>query len=274
MTSNASTRVLAVPALAYMLLAFAAPLAWICASSFWVGGRPSIANYATYLGDGFYRGVIGKSVLIALITTTVTLLIGYPAAVAMARCRAWVQTLFLAIVFIPLTVGVIFKTFGWTIVFRRNGIVNNTLIALGITDAPIQLLFNEFSLIFGMSNVFLPYMILPIYAVVRQIDPRLTESAASLGAGPLFTFFRVFLPMSLPGVVGGAALVFSLSLAAYVTPLLLVGDRMTTMSMVIARGFLYVGNPPLGATMAVIMLAITSVMLLAGSLLAARRSRS
>ena len=274
MTGNASTRVLAVPALAYMLLAFAAPLAWICASSFWVGSRPSIANYVTYLGDGFYRGVIGKSVLIALVTTAVTLLIGYPAAVAMARCRAWVQTLFLAIVFIPLTVGVIFKTFGWTIVFRRNGIVNNTLIALGITDAPIQLLFNEFSLIFGMSNVFLPYMILPIYAVVRQIDPRLTESAASLGAGPLFTFFRVFLPMSLPGVVGGAALVFSLSLAAYVTPLLLVGDRMTTMSMVIARGFLYVGNPPLGATMAVIMLAVTSAMLFAGSLLAARRSKS
>ena len=129
MTSNASTRVLAVPALAYMLLAFAAPLAWICASSFWVGGRPSIANYVTYLGDGFYRGVIGTSVLIALVTTIVTLLIGYPAAVAMARCRAWVQTLFLAIVFIPLTVGVIFKTFGWTIVFRRNGIVNNTYTA-------------------------------------------------------------------------------------------------------------------------------------------------
>jgi putative spermidine/putrescine transport system permease protein len=268
------TRVLAVPALAYMALAFAAPLAWICASSFWVDGHPSLANYARYLGDDFYRGVIGKSVLIAVVTTTVTLAIGYPAAVAMARCRAFLQTLFLAIVFIPLTVGVIFKTFGWTIVFRRNGIVNNTLIALGLTDAPVQLLFNEFSLIFGMSNVFLPYMILPIYAVVRQIDPRLTESAASLGASPTFTFFRVFLPMSLPGVVGGAALVFSLSLAAYVTPLLLVGDRMTTMSMVIARGFLYVGNPPLGATMAVIMLAITSVVLFAGSVLAARRSRT
>jgi len=255
-----------------MLLAFAAPLAWICASSFWVNDQPSIANYVQYLGDGFYRGVIGRSVLIAVFTTVITLLIGYPSAVAMARCRAWVQTAFLAIVFIPLTVGVIFKTFGWTIVFRRNGIVNNTLMALGITDAPIQLLFNEFSLIFGMSNVFLPYMILPVYSVVRQIDTRLVESAATLGAGPLFTFFRVFLPMSLPGIVGGAALVFSLSLAAYVTPLLLVGDRITTMSMVIARGFLYVGNPPLGATMAVIMLAITSIVLFAGSMLAARRS--
>jgi len=273
-SSNTGTRVLAVPALAYMALAFAAPLAWICASSFWVDGQPGIANYTRYLGDAFYRGVIGKSVLIAAVVTLVTLLIGYPAAVAMARCRAWLQTLFLAIVFIPLTVGVIFKTFGWTIVFRRNGIVNNTLITLGITDAPIQLLFNQFSLIFGMSNVFLPYMILPIYAVVRQIDPRLTESAASLGASPTFTFFRVFLPMSLPGIVGGAALVFSLALAAYVTPLLLVGDRMTTMSMVIARGFLYVGNPPLGATMAVIMLAITGLVLFAGSALAARGRRA
>jgi putative spermidine/putrescine transport system permease protein len=277
MTSGGSagrTGILAIPGVAYMVLAFAAPLAWICASSFWVEGQLSIANYVRYLGDPFYLGVIGYSVFIASATTALTLTIGYPAAVAMARCRPSVQTACLAMVFTPLTVGTIFKTFGWTIVLRRNGIVNNLLVALGVVDDPVPLLFNQFALIFGMSNVFLPYMILPIFATVRQIDSRLADSAATLGAGPVFTFLHVLLPLSLPGIVGGAALVFSLSLAAYVTPLLLAGDKFTMMSMVIARGFLYVGNPPLGATMAVIMLAITSIVLLGGSLLAARSRAS
>ncbi len=265
---------LSVPAIFYMVLVFAAPLALLSASSFWVNGRISAGNYVRYLGDTFYIGVIGNSILLAATTTIVTLLIGYPAAVAMARQRAFIQTLCLAVIFIPLTVGTIFKTFGWTIVLRRNGIVNNILTTLGIIDAPVQLLFNKFSLVFGMSNVFLPYMILPIFAVVRQIDTRLVESAATLGAGPFFSFRRVFLPLSVPGVIAGASIVFSLALAAYVTPTLLIGDRFITMSMVIAQGFLYVGNPPLGATMAVTMLAITTIVLLITGLLGRGRSAS
>jgi putative spermidine/putrescine transport system permease protein len=266
MNSKGRIGLLPVPAVLYMVLVFAAPLVLMSASSFWVNGRVSAANYVRYLGDGFYLGVIGNSVALATTTTIVTLLIGYPAAVAMARQRAFVQTLCLAAIFIPLTVGTIFKTFGWTIVLRRNGIVNNMLIALGTTDAPVQLLFNKFSLIFGMANVFLPYMVLPIFAVVRQIDTRLLESAATLGAGPIFSFRRVFLPLTVPGVIAGASIVFSLALAAYVTPTLLIGDRMITMSMVIAQGFLYVGNPSLGATMAVTMLAITTIVLLLAGL--------
>jgi putative spermidine/putrescine transport system permease protein len=272
MSSRGRIGLLSAPAIVYMVLVFAAPLALMSASSFWVDGRISAANYVRYLGDGFYLGVICNSVALAATTTIVTLVIGYPAAVAMARQRAFVQTLCLAVIFIPLTVGTIFKTFGWTIVLRRNGIVNNALIALGITDAPVQLLFNKFSLIFGMSNVFLPYMVLPIFAVVRQIDTRLVETAATLGAAPIFSFRRVFLPLTMPGVIAGASIVFSLALAAYVTPTLLIGDRMITMSMVIAQGFLYVGNPPLGATMAVIMLAITTVVLLVAGLLGRGRS--
>ena len=150
MNSSGRIGLLSAPAIAYMVLAFATPLALMSTSSFWVNGRLSAANYVRYLGDTFYLGVIGNSILIATITTIVTLLIGYPAAVAMARQRALVQTLCLAVIFIPLTVGTIFKTFGWTIVFRRNGIVNNTLIMLGINDAPVQFLFTKFALIFGM----------------------------------------------------------------------------------------------------------------------------
>jgi putative spermidine/putrescine transport system permease protein len=263
----------ALPAVAYMLLAFAVPLAWLGASSFSVDGGFGFGNYVRYVGDPYYLAVIGRSAWIGLETTLLTLLVAYPAALAMARARPWVQSLFLALVFVPLTVGTIVKTFGWTIVLRRNGIVNRVLVATGLVDAPLQLLFTEFTLVVGMANIFLPYMLLPLFAVMRMIDPRLLDCAATLGAGPLFRFRTVLLPLSLPGIVAGATLVFSLSIAAYVTPLLLVGERITTMSMVIARGFLYVGNPPLGATMAVILLAITAAAVLGGSVLAARGRR-
>jgi hypothetical protein len=107
-----------------------------------------------------------------------------------------------------------------------------------------------------MINVFLPFMVLPIFAVVRMLDPRLPDAAATLGASPWFSFRRVTLPLSLPGVVAGVSLVFSLSVAAYVTPSLLMGDRYMTMSMVMAKAFLNLRDWQLGAAMAAVLLAI------------------
>ena len=101
---------------------------------------------------------------------------------------------------------------------RRDGIINWLLVTLGFIERPMRLVFTEFSLYFGMINVFLPFMILPIYSVMRQLDPRLTDAAATLGAGPVTTFLKVTLPLTLPGIVAGASLVFSIAVAAYVTP--------------------------------------------------------
>ena len=154
-------------------------------------------------GDPYYVQVIFNSLKLAFITTAIALALGYPAAFALARAKGTTQVILFALVFLPLTVSIIVKTFGLMIMFRREGIVNWLLVTLGFVDRPIRLVFTEFSLIVGMVNVFLPFMILPIYSVVRMLDPRLTDAAASLGAGPVRTFCRVTLPLTMPGIDRG-----------------------------------------------------------------------
>ena len=148
--------------------------------------------------------------------------------------------------------------------------LNDTLMSLGITDAPIRMLFTETALIIGAANVFLPFMVLPIYAVLRQMDSRLPEAAVSLGATPVFRFMNVTLPLSLPGVVAGCAFTFSLAISMYVIPSLIVGERQQTLSMLTGRSFLYLRNEALGATISSILLIIAISVVLGSSWLASR----
>jgi putative spermidine/putrescine transport system permease protein len=169
-----------------------------------------------------------------------------------------------------MSVGVIVKAFAWSIIFRTRGVLNDVLMSLGTIDAPIRMLFTETALIIGAANVFLPFMVLPIYAVLRQLDGRLPEAAASLGATPVFRFFHVTLPLSLPGVVAGCAFVFSLSVSMYVIPSLIVGETQQTLSMLTARSFLFLRNEALGATISSILLMIAVAVVLGSSWLANR----
>ena len=132
------------------------------------------------------------------------------------------------------------------------------------------MLFTETALVIGAANVFLPFMVLPIYAVVRQLDRGLPEAAASLGAGPFFRFFNVTLPLTLPGVVAGSAFTFSMAISMYVIPSLIVGERQQTLSMLIARSFLYLRNEPLGSTISAVLLAIAIFVVVFSSWLARR----
>ena len=140
------------------------------------------------LGDPYYVGIIWNSIKLALITTLATLIIGYPAAFALARAKGILQVVLFALIFLPLTVSIIVKTFGISIMMGRSGIINWLLVNLGFVERPMRLVFTEFNLYFGMVNVFLPFMILPLYSVMRMLDTRLTDAAASLGAAPLYTF--------------------------------------------------------------------------------------
>ena len=175
-----------------------------------------------------------------------------------------------ALVFLPLTVSIIVKSFGWGIVLRRDGILNWLMLNLGLIERPIRMIFTEFALYAGMINVFLPFMVLPIYSVVRMMDPRLPDAAATLGASPWFRFTRVTLPLSLPGVVAGVSIVFSLAVAAYVTPSLLMGDRYMTMSMVMAKAFLNLRDWQLGAAMAAVLLTLAVVVVIGAAILQRR----
>jgi len=258
---------MALPALVFMGLVFLLPLALLMTNSVSDENGFSLLGYTRVLGDAYYRGVIWDSLSLALKVTVISVIVGYPAAFAMARLKGTVQVLAFALVFLPLTVSIIVKTFGLTIIFRREGFINWFLQNTGLTDGPIRLVFTELSLVVGMVNVFLPFMILPLYSVIRMLDDRLIDAAATLGAGPVRTFAKVILPLTMPGVIAGSSIVFALSIAAYVTPNLLIGERYMTMSMVMAKAFLNFRDFQLGAAMACIMLFIALMIVFATSLL-------
>lgn len=247
---------LVLPALGFLGTVFLLPLLLLLWSSIRGEGGFSLNGYARVLGDAYYRQVMLQSLQLGLITTGGALLLGYPAAFALARARGYAQVVLFALVFLPLTVSIIVKSFGWGIVLRRDGILNWAMQNLGLIERPVRMIFTEGALYAGMINVFLPFMVLPIFAVVRMMDQRLPEAAATLGASSWFRFTRVTLPLSLPGVVAGVSITFSLAVSAYVTPSLLIGDRYMTMSMVMAKAFLNLRDWQLGGAMAAVLLAI------------------
>jgi putative spermidine/putrescine transport system permease protein len=247
---------LAGPAFLVLVALFAVPLSLLLVASVWGPGGFSLAAYWKLLATPYYLGVIWNSLKLALLTTAIALAIGYPASFALARARGAVRSLLLATLFLPLAASVIVKTFAWTILLRSDGAVNRVLMGLGIVDEPIRMIFTETALIVGAVNIFLPFMILPIYAVVAQLDPRLSDAAATLGASPVVAFSRVIVPLSLPGVVAGVALVFSLSVSAYVVPTLLVGERYPTLSTTIAKAYLLARDRVFGAAAGVVLLVI------------------
>lgn len=265
---RAAGLLLALPAVATLLLLYVVPLAHLIPQSLGVGAAYSLDAYRQIVGAAFGRTLIWNSLRLGLVTTGVTLVVGYPAAFGLALSRGALRTFFLASLFLPLAASVIAKAFAWTILLRSHGIVNDVLLWLHVTQAPIRMIFTQTALYVGAANVFLPFMILPIYAVVAQIDPRLTEAAATLGARPFVAFLRVVVPLSLPGVVAGVALVFSLSVSAYVVPNLLMGENYPTLASTIAKAFLLTRDPALGAAAGAILMAIGLLVVVASNRLA------
>jgi putative spermidine/putrescine transport system permease protein len=259
---------LALPAALALGVAFGLPLLMLLLASVRGAEGFTLASYIAFFRDPFHVQVMWNSLRMAVMATGICLVLGYPAAFAMARSPAWLQLMLLAGLFLPLTVSIIVKTFGWTILLRSNGLVNRLLLASGIISEPLRLIFTEAGLLIGMVNIFLPFMVLPLFSVVRMIDPRLGDAAACLGADPLRRFLRVTLPLSMPGVIAGVALTFSLTVAAYVTPTLLAGERYMTISMIIAKAFLFLRNWQLGATAAALLLLIAVTVVVTSSLLA------
>ncbi|MFK7964331.1 MAG: ABC transporter permease [Burkholderiaceae bacterium] len=262
---------LAAPGLIYLAAIYALPLVLLLIKSFsGPQGGFSLAGYVEFFGDPFHLNILWRTVRVAFLTTLLALLLAYPTAFALARATGWVQTVILTAMVLPLAVGVIVKAFAWSILFRSDGALNKTLMALQITDSPIRLLYTEPALIIGAANVFLPFMVLPIYAVVRQLDRHLPDAAASLGAGPFFRFFRVTAPLTMPGVIAGSAFVFSMAVSMYVIPSLIVGERNQTVSMLIARSFLFLRDEQLGSSMSAVLLLIAVGVVLLSSWLVRR----
>ena len=249
---------LLLPALAVLAVLFVYPLLGIVDRSVYKGGY-TLAAYRQVFGVPVYLQVLVATFKVSAVVTAVCLALGYPLAYVLTTRRPRTAQLLMIIVVLPFFTSIIVRTYAWMVLLGRNGIVNQYVIALGITDKPLSLLYNQAGVVIGMTYVLLPYMVLTVYSVMRGIDPGLVRAAHSLGASRFQAFRRVFLPLSLPGIAGGTLLVFILSLGFFITPALMGGPGDIMIAMLIEREVEITLNWSFASALAVVLLALTLV---------------
>ena len=231
---RAGPALLVAPLVLYMLVFYALPLVSMLLRSI-ADPTWTLENYRRLLGDTVFLHVFWTTLRTAFVVTIGCLLLGYPVALALSRLERAAASLVLIIVLLPFWTSVLVRSYAWMVLMGRKGLVNETLIAAGLIDTPLKLLNTPFAVHIAMIHILLPYMILPIASVLRQIDGALPRAAAGLGAAPWRVFVQVVLPLSMPGVAAGVLLVFVLSLGFYITPALVGGPRDLMLSMLIAQ---------------------------------------
>lgn len=211
-------------------------------------------HYERAILDGLYAGVLLDTLRIALVVTAVCLLLGYPVAYFMASApRPWV-TVSLIFLILPFWTSVLIRTYAWSIILGRNGVVNRFLTSTGLIDQPLPLLNNELGVVIGMVHVLLPYMVFPIYSIMSRIDFNLVYASQGLGASGWQTFTRVYLPLSVPGILAGTTLVFVLALGFFITPAILGGGRVTMIAVLIEQQVRELSNWGFAAALSAVLL--------------------
>ncbi len=252
------------PALILTLVVFVLPLARFLSLAF-TAPDGTFATFTALAESPVYRRIMLNSFVIAAVVTAITAALAWPLAYLLARARGIVFTLMIYGVLFPLWISILVRTYSWMLLLERNGPVNRTIQALGISDTPLPLLFNHTGVLIGMVHVLLPYMVLPLYGAMRSIDPRLMQASDGLGAGLWQSFRRIWLPLTLPGLAGGATFVFLLSLGFYITPALL-GGRTSIMLPTLIVAFINEHfNWPMAAAASLALLAAVAVLMLAAT---------
>ncbi|MBV0903734.1 ABC transporter permease [Haloarcula salina] len=258
------------PIVALLLFMFVGPMLAIVVFSLQSGNtidpNPlhwTLAHYAEIVtgmatGTGVYGQVLGNTALVSAATVLATLVVSYPAAYALARKIKRYKVVFLLLLIIPLFTSVNVRVFGWALFLVENGVLHSIFNLVGIGQYP-SLLYNRYTVLFGTTYVYLPFMLFPIYLSLLTIDDVTFEAARDLGAGPLTIFRKIVFPLSMPGVVIGSLFVFVLSLGADVEAQILGGGSVFTMASNINYSFGYSQNWPLGSAQAVGLLLITIV---------------
>ena len=256
---------LVLPAVGFLVVFFLAPLVLMSIRSVTDPIGAGLSNYERFFTQEAYIHVLTNTFWIAFVSTVTCLVVGYPFAYLMTVVPGRVAGLLLIAVFLPFWSSLLVRTFAWQVILRDTGIINTFLINLGLISEPLTLIRTTGGVILGMSHILLPFMVLPIYAVMRRIDPEYGRAAANLGAPPVSAFLRIFLPLSLPGVVAGSLLVFVLALGFYITPALLGGLRDQMISQVIVQQVQQRLDWGFGTAMSVLLMVITLVILFIAS---------
>jgi putative spermidine/putrescine transport system permease protein len=254
------TLLLMLPAWAMLIVLFLVPLGLFFVRSFWeFDGTAAefLASAKDLLLSQPYLTALGTTNWISLIVTVTVLLIGYPIAYYLTTASGvGVRIVVLSIV-LPYFTSIIVRTFSWMVLLGEHGLVNDVLMASGLIHSPLPLMYNRLGVLIGMSYVLLPYMVLTLYAAMRAIDPSLLRASASLGASGFYTFWRVYFPLSLHGVLSGALIVYILSIGFFITPALMGGQHDIMIAMLIDRALEVAVDWPSAALMSLTLLVVT-----------------
>jgi mannopine transport system permease protein len=244
---------LTLPLVATFTIGFLYPVSKLVALSFANGAE----SYLRIGQDPLYLSVLTTTVITAAAVTAFCLVLGYPVAFAMTRLSGKAALITAACVFVPLWTSVLIRSYAWIVLLQRNGIVNGALQDAGLSDQPLKLLYTQGAVILGMTHILLPFAILPIYATLRTLPPDFARAAANLGAGPVWTFLLITLPLSLPGVFAGGILCFVLALGFYITPALIGGPGSMLMATLIGQQTTVLLDWPFAAALSTILLSVT-----------------
>lgn len=264
-----SAYVLMVPGFVLLLLFLMLPLCSILWPTIFSNGL-SLDQYISFFQDEYYLEIFYRTLKISLIATLVCTLFGVPTAYFISRCSTKWKGLLIAISIFPLLTNSVVRSFAWINILGKNGIINNALMSLGVIEQPISMLYTEFAVLIGTIYLFLPIMIITLVGVMDNIDNDMMEAAESLGANRLTAFMKVVLPMSVPGMITGAVLVFTGSLTAYTTPQLLGGNRALVLPTLIYQRAMALNDWTGASVIAAIMIVATLIVMKGLNFVAAR----
>ena len=220
----------------------------------------TLGNYARFT-ETLYLSIFLDTLVVALITTVLTILLGYPLAYFIAQLPQKWQQPGLILVMIPFWINFLIRSYAWVIILRTQGVLNTILLKFGLIDQPLQMLYNEVAVMLGMVYALLPFMVLPIYVSIEQLDHRLLEAASDLGASPFTAFRKVTLPLTMPGIAAGTILVFISSLGMFVVPDVMGGAKSALIGNLIQNQFLSARDWPFGGALSIVLALLSLVLI-------------
>ncbi|AOF93741.1 ABC transporter permease [Sinorhizobium sp. RAC02] len=244
------------PALLLIALFFVVPVLMLLMRSV-LEPEVGLQNYEALLGSKTYLRVFLNTFMVAGVVTLVSIVIGYPVAWLLAIMPEKWSRIVLAIIILSMWTNLLARTYAWMVLLQRTGVINKTLMGLGLIDTPLALVNNLVGVTIGMTYIMLPFVILPLMGVIRTIDPAILRAAALCGAGKMQCFWRVLLPLSLPGIAAGALMVFVMSLGYFVTPALLGGTSNMMLAELVAQFVQSLVNWGMGGAAALVLLVVT-----------------
>lgn len=252
-----------IPVIIYSALLIALPLIYIFIISFFksdsYGGMIQMVSLENYieLFNSVYVKIFLQSILIAVVTTVICILIAYPFVLAVSHKSKRTQTILMTLVMVPFLTNSLIRMYGWIVLLRKSGVINMLLMNVGLIDEPLSLMYNNFGIIVGMVYTLLPFMILPLYSSVTTIEKSVLEAASDLGASKWDTFKNIIIPQTFPGLFNGALMVFTPALGYFFIVDILGGGKIMILGNLIKNQFLTARNWPFGAAISVFLLLIT-----------------